>query len=76
MSFVLQVYCDPSDPCRADRSVPYGLIIKESQIPGAGSGVWADMYLPKAVRFGPYEGEIVREEDEAHESGYCWQVST
>ena len=56
--------------------MPRGLGIRESQIPGAGDGVWTDMFLPKAVRFGPYEGELLFEEDVAHESGYCWQVCT
>ena len=58
---------------RSDLSLPNGVVIKESSIPKAGSGVWAETPVPKGVRFGPYEGTIVDDIEDAH-SGYCWQV--
>ena len=58
---------------RSDVSPPNGIVIKESSIPKAGSGVWAETPVPKGVRFGPYEGTIVEDIEDAH-SGYCWQV--
>ena len=58
---------------RSDVSLPHGIVIKESSIPKAGSGVWAETPVPKGVRFGPYEGTIVDDIEDAH-SGYCWQV--
>ena len=58
---------------RSDVSLPHGIVIKESSIPKAGSGVWAETPVPKGVRFGPYEGTIVEDIEDAH-SGYCWQV--
>ena len=58
---------------RCHLSLPSGLVIKPSSIPTAGAGVWAEAPVPKGVRFGPYEGVIVEDSEEAH-SGYCWQV--
>ena len=58
---------------RSDLSLPNGVVIKESGIPKAGSGVWAETPVPKGVRFGPYEGTLVDDIEDAH-SGYCWQV--
>ncbi|KAI0221202.1 hypothetical protein LSAT2_027407 [Lamellibrachia satsuma] len=34
---------------------------------------WIEKPVPKAVRFGPYEGTIVEHSEDAH-SGYCWQI--
>ena len=48
--------------------------MKEAGIEGAGEGVWAKMFFPKGVRFGPYGGEIVNE-SVGKESGYAWEVS-
>ena len=70
----LQVSNDGTDPLRATHSLPDGLVVKQSGISGAGSGVWAEKLIPRGVRFGPYEGEITYNEDRAHDSGYCWQV--
>ncbi|KAK2176512.1 hypothetical protein NP493_660g02003 [Ridgeia piscesae] len=58
---------------RCHLSVPSGLVIKPSSIPSAGAGVWAEAPVPKGVRFGPYEGVIVEDSEDAH-SGYCWQI--
>ena len=58
---------------RAKRSLPPGLVVKEAGIEGAGQGVWAETFVAKGVRFGPYGGEIV-DEDVGRESGYAWEV--
>ena len=58
---------------RAKRSVPPGLVVKESRIEGAGEGVWTERFVAKGVRFGPYGGEIA-DEDVGRESGYAWEV--
>ena len=58
---------------RSHLSLPSGLVIKSSSIPKAGAGIWAETPVPKGVRFGPYEGTIVEDSEDAH-SGYCWQV--
>ena len=62
---------------RAKRSVPpsLGLIVKESGIPGAGLGIWAEKFLPANLRFGPYRGEtFFYDAKGADESGYSWLV--
>ncbi|PIK44738.1 Prdm9 [Apostichopus japonicus] len=58
---------------RAKHSLPQGLSIKETPIVGAGLGVFADKSFPKGVRFGPYKGEVVKQE-EAFGSGYAWEI--
>ena len=49
--------------------------MKESGIPGAGLGVWSTEEFPARTLFGPYGGEIVLNKENAHKSGYAWQVS-
>ena len=58
-------------------NLPDGLIIKESSIcePGLGVFTASDFTLRKDKVFGPYAGVIVLNQIEAHESGYCWQVT-
>ena len=58
----------------AENTLPPGLVVKPSQIDGAGSGVWASEVMSKGVRLGPYRGEFVSQFDDAHVSGYSWQV--
>ena len=65
----------PNDPETAVNSLPPGLVVKESGITGAGLGVWSTEEFPARTLFGPYGGEIVLNKDNAHESGYAWQVS-
>ncbi|KAL5005623.1 hypothetical protein ScPMuIL_016781 [Solemya velum] len=55
-------------------TLPEGLCVRESGIPNAGLGVWAETSFPARARFGPYSGEIIHDCDQAHDSGYCWQV--
>lgn len=59
---------------RSFLSLPPGLRIGPSSIPGAGLGVWNETCdLPLDVHFGPYEGQIT-EEEEAANNGYSWMV--
>ena len=65
------------DECenRAILSLPPGLVVKESGIPGSGDGVWAEKYFPEGVRFGPYGGETrFYTEAGSKKSGYAWTV--
>ena len=64
------------DPQYASKTIPDMLFIDDSTIIGAGSEVFAKREIPKGVRFGPYQGECVLNEEEAHDSGYSWEVST
>ena len=49
------------DPEKAENSLPGGLVVKESGIPGAGLGVWSSQEFPARALFGSLLG--VR---------YCW----
>ncbi|KAJ8355146.1 hypothetical protein AAFF_G00090620 [Aldrovandia affinis] len=61
-------------PSRARLTLPLGLEVRVSGIPGAGLGVFnRDQRLPVGVHFGPYEGELT-DEDEAIDSGYSWMI--
>jgi len=61
----------------AMRSLPEQMLVKESSIPGAGRGVFTGQFstLRSDTIYGPYEGVRLDNEREAHQSGYCWQVS-
>ncbi|XP_021102050.1 histone-lysine N-methyltransferase PRDM9 isoform X2 [Heterocephalus glaber] len=60
---------------RAVLSLPPGLSIGPSSIPGAGLGVWNEAsHLPLDLHFGPYEGQLT-EDEEAGRSGYAWMVT-
>ena len=58
---------------RAQKTLPDGLMVKQSSIPGAGQGVFATKFIPKGYRFGPYDGDIVDLET-GYDSGYAWEV--
>lgn len=60
---------------RARRTLPPGLEIRKSGIPGAGLGVFnKDETIPVGAHFGPYQGELV-DQEEAMNSNYSWVVS-
>ena len=65
---------DGSDLNRAEHSLPKGLVVKKSKIPMAGEGVWTECDVPKGIRFGPYEGTRLEDDEVAQKSGYCWVV--
>ncbi|XP_072472356.1 histone-lysine N-methyltransferase PRDM9 isoform X2 [Notamacropus eugenii] len=56
-------------------TLPPGLRIGLSGIPGAGLGIWNEASnLPLGLHFGPYEGQMT-EDDEAANSGYSWMIT-
>ena len=59
-----------------DSTLPKGLEVKPSNLPGAGMGVFTLLQIDNDVRFGPYVGERLElhEEQRAFKSGYCWLV--
>ena len=61
----------------ARASIPEGLEIKKSQIPLAGLGVFSTTTIPAGVRFGPYQGKRVQNEEvnEETDTSYMWEVS-
>ena len=59
---------------RARLTLPPGLEVRRSNIPGAGLGVFnCGVVVAKGTHYGPYVGEV-KEEEEAIESGYSWVV--
>ncbi|XP_052518747.1 histone-lysine N-methyltransferase PRDM7-like [Budorcas taxicolor] len=60
---------------RSALTLPPGLSIRPSGIPEAGLGVWNEASdLPLGLHFGPYEGQIIYNEEASH-SGYSWLVT-
>ena len=59
---------------RADFTCPPCLCLYSSKVEAAGRGVWTKIAIPKNARFGPYEGDIIKEAKDAEKSGYAWQV--
>ena len=67
----LPVQCED----RARRSLPEGLVLKESNIPGAGLGIFAEVFFQKGVQFSPYEGRTYTyNQVDSNRSGYSWLV--
>lgn len=63
-----------SDPDQALHSLPEGLEVKTSSIPGAGLGVYTLNDIQPRVMYGPYGGMKTLDQEKAHKSGYAWQV--
>lgn len=62
-------------PQRALLTLPPGLMVGRSSIPGAGLGVFNQgQVVPVGMHFGPFEGEVTSRE-KAIESSYSWVVS-
>ncbi|XP_063436674.1 histone-lysine N-methyltransferase PRDM9-like [Mytilus trossulus] len=61
---------------RAMETIPEGLSVRESRIPNAGLGVFAEKTFQQRSRFGPYQGEVTTDPDKAHSTGYAWQIYT
>ncbi|XP_052280899.1 zinc finger protein 724-like [Dreissena polymorpha] len=59
------------DPYRSDHTLPEDLEIKTSTIVGAGLGVFPKVGLKSRIMFGPYEGDIITDNQK---SGYRWQI--
>ncbi|KAJ8284465.1 hypothetical protein COCON_G00033150 [Conger conger] len=61
-------------PQRALLTLPPGLMVGCSSIPGAGLGVFNQRELvPVGMHFGPFEGEVTSRE-KALESSYAWAI--
>ncbi|KAG5854927.1 hypothetical protein ANANG_G00043210 [Anguilla anguilla] len=61
-------------PQRALLTLPPGLMVGRSRIPGAGLGVFNQGQLvPVGMHFGPFEGEVTSRE-KAIESSYSWAI--
>ena len=56
--------------------VPAELTVKPSKIPNCGLGVFATQFIPRGVRFGPYEGRRVLKEEltKGEDTSYMWEV--
>ncbi|XP_055875602.1 oocyte zinc finger protein XlCOF6-like isoform X3 [Biomphalaria glabrata] len=56
------------------KTLPEGLVIKSSEIPEAGLGVFATKLFPSRTRFGPYLGKIEKNKIKAEKTGFSWQI--
>ncbi|XP_036372284.1 histone-lysine N-methyltransferase PRDM9-like [Megalops cyprinoides] len=73
-SFISDSPAPLGTPNRARLTLPPGLEVRESSIPGAGLGVFNQgPTVPRGVHYGPYEGELT-DKDEAVHSGYSWMI--
>ncbi|XP_029311524.1 histone-lysine N-methyltransferase PRDM9 [Cottoperca gobio] len=73
-SFILDFPTSTGLPQRALLSLPYGLMIGRSSIPGAGVGVINHgPIVSPGMHFGPYEGEVTTRED-AMASDFSWEI--
>lgn len=73
-SFILDFPTSMGIPQRALLTIPYGLMIGRSSIPGAGVGVINHgPTVSPGMHFGPYEGEVTTREN-AVESGFSWEI--
>ena len=57
--------------------MPAQFTVRQSQIQGAGLGVFATEEIPRRVKFGPYVGKTVPAShiDEDTNTSYMWEVS-
>ena len=57
--------------------VPVELTVRTSGIPNAGCGVFANQFIPRGVRVGPYEGKVIPKDDleDGRDTNYMWEVS-
>lgn len=73
-SFILDFPTSIGIPQRALLTIPYGLMIGRSSIPGAGVGVVNHgPTVSPGMHFGPYEGEMTTRE-KAVESDFSWEI--
>uniref|UniRef100_A0A7M5V2D1 Uncharacterized protein n=2 Tax=Clytia hemisphaerica TaxID=252671 RepID=A0A7M5V2D1_9CNID len=66
----------PDTENRSLASLPDGLEVRESNIPGAGLGVFAKRQFNSGTRFGPYEGKKVRPDipKDDMDTSYMWEI--
>ena len=73
-SFILDFPTNMGVPQRALLTLPFGMMIGRSSIPGAGVGVINQgPIVSPGMHFGPYEGERTTGEN-AMESDFSWEV--
>ncbi|KAM9715698.1 histone-lysine N-methyltransferase PRDM9-like [Menidia menidia] len=73
-SFILDFPTNVGVPQRALLTLPYGMMIGRSSIPGAGVGVINQgPVVSPGMHFGPYEGELTTKEN-AMESDFSWEI--
>ncbi|KAK5881525.1 hypothetical protein CesoFtcFv8_022310 [Champsocephalus esox] len=73
-SFILDFPTSTGLPERALLSLPYGLTIGRSSIPGAGVGVTNHgQTVSPGMHFGPYEGDVTTREN-AMASDFSWEI--
>ncbi|KAM6964362.1 histone-lysine N-methyltransferase PRDM9 [Tautogolabrus adspersus] len=73
-SFILDFPTSMGVPQRALLTIPYGLMIGRSSIPGAGIGVINHgPTVSPGMHFGPIEGEVTTKEN-AVESDFSWEI--
>uniref|UniRef100_UPI0037E976CA histone-lysine N-methyltransferase PRDM9 n=1 Tax=Semicossyphus pulcher TaxID=241346 RepID=UPI0037E976CA len=73
-SFILDFPTSMGVPQRALLTIPYGLMIGRSSIPGAGVGVINHgPTVSPGMHFGPYEGAVTTREH-AMESDFSWEI--
>ena len=67
---------DLASQSHTELPVPAELTVKPSGIPGAGLGVFANVFIPVGVEMGPYEGKVVEGEGigEIDSAAYAWEV--
>ncbi|XP_038598109.1 histone-lysine N-methyltransferase PRDM9-like [Tachyglossus aculeatus] len=74
-AFLRDAAVAPGTAGRAAGTVPPGLRVGPSGIPGAGLGVWTGARaLPLGLHLGPYEGRLTHDQ-EAADNGYSWMVT-
>ena len=61
-------------PFRAFMTIPKGLRVGPSNIPGAGFGVISETFIPAFTWLNEYEGEIVPQNRPDDISWYTWTV--
>lgn len=75
LSFMLDSPTPVGLPQRALLTLPHGLVVGRSSIPGAGLGVLNQgPTVAPGMHFGPCEGEVTTRE-RAVASDYSWEVS-
>lgn len=73
--FISDSHVSMGVPDRARQTLPPGLEVQKSDIPGAGLGVInKGEIVPVGSHFGPYQGDLV-DQEEAMNSDYSWVVS-
>ncbi|CAJ0915468.1 unnamed protein product, partial [Mesorhabditis belari] len=61
-------------PDRCNLTIPPFLKIRISKIPDAGHGIFTTAELPIGIVFGPYQGVLLEDKEEADLAGYSWEI--